>query len=87
MVQRELLAKRINLKEERIEVKKIIACVFLGYIHMLTFLNRFGSRTGEQNGENSKEKQKILLIDEKSKEFYLVNTIFKLVKIFNMLIF
>ena len=54
VVQRELLAKRINLKEERIEVRILFS--FLPIIY--SELRRFGSKIDGPSGENNKEKPK-----------------------------
>ena len=58
VVQRELLAKRINLKEERIEVDKntVLLYSFLPIIY--SEMRRFGSKIDGPSGENNKEKPK-----------------------------
>ena len=64
MVQRELLAKRINLKEERIEVNICLEIGICINVPKTLFDCRFGSRTGELNGGNSKEKPRKSLGDD-----------------------
>ena len=54
VVQRELLAKRINLKEERIEVRILFSFLPIIYSEM----RRFGSKIDGPSGENNKEKPK-----------------------------